>query len=429
MAWLVLGCGISGMGAAHLLKNKGESVYLFNDTAYSQEQTKFFSQLQLEQRMYSSQTSFSFEELNISHMVVSPGVGETHPLRLKANDLGVEEVSEIDLALSHYQGDIIAVTGTNGKSTTVSMISHILSKAGIEHNLAGNIGCAPSMLIAKGLAKKTFVLELSSYQLQASKKINANVALFLNFSPDHLARHKTLENYFKAKWSLFARQEVCHTAIMPKSIYEKAISYGLTPPKSQIVLIEESEAYKKCFHSDTDKQIHYSQINASFALAACSSYLKKSDSQLQSYLKDFQNLRHRFETVDSNQGIRIINDSKATNVDSVIFALNTLGQQCTLFLGGLGKGESFSPILNFKQQIKSVIAFGAAAKTIEANLSKQIPVTCYPSLKCAMEKESSLIRQTPTNILFSPGCASFDEFKNFEERGDYFCQMVKSKLR
>ena len=373
----------------------------------------------------------------------------------EAQKKGLPLYSEIDLALANYHGDVIAVTGTNGKSTTVTMVAHLLQELGYPASLAGNIGCPPSTLVAEKSLADTLVLELSSYQLESSRPIKAKIVIFTSLSPDHLEHHGTLKDYYLAKWRLFAALPRGAIAIMPAAVWRIAQSHDLLVPK-HVTLDILADSGAKSTYSDLpgsafiytagspglqlptgknlgttslQKLLLHDRCNASLSAIAVARLLGLALEQVLTKFENFDGLEHRCQRLGTVKGYPFYNDSKSTNVASTLTALQAMDQPVHLLLGGLSKGESFAPLLAERRKIKMIYLFGASRDAIKASLDG-FPISGnFPTLSALLENLPSIFEQHPGPILFSPGCASFDEFDNFEERGKFFHSYFKTHLK
>lgn len=419
MKWVVIGAGRSGIGAKELLEHHKHKVFLFDENP-----SKVPSDLQ-KSLIHDSEHSVFFEKETT--IVVSPGVPWDHPMLQRARKAKQKVISEIDLALSYYKGELIAVTGTNGKSTTVMMIAHILKALNYDFDMGGNIGIAASSLMLKA-PRKYLLLELSSYQIEASELLRPRVAVLTGIAPDHMSRHKTLKGYIEAKWKLFEKQGHTDLAIIEEDVYKQAIDECKLPkPKSKILIISKKNLNEAKDHLSF--RWKHDLLNATFALHAVSFISKKPTSELASLLTSYRGLPFRCELIGKLGSWSIVNDSKGTNMDSTVHALDNIHGKITLFLGGYGKGESFKDILKFSHNIKEVIAFGKSGPQVFQELNTQLPTKLYPTLAKAMDNIHTILVQAEGDIIFSPACASQDEFTDFEERGKFFTQHVHSSLK
>lgn len=447
---LVIGGGISGRAAARLLLKQGVQVSIADDKALSGSDYDALQQqgVKLLASQDAQQSVGSFDLF-----VASPGVSPEHPLYREASKVH-RVLSEIDLARPYLTGNLLAVTGTNGKSTTCAMATHLLSKLGFNAIAAGNIGEPPCDFLARGESYEAVVLELSSYQLEQSEAIHPDVAIFHNFSFDHQERHKTMANYFAAKWRLFEKMDRHQLILLSSDVLAYAKQYGLSIPQGVQVAVVRTD-YDELPQVDTGSWPTYhlsseslltfpnnkqkldlssfnlsfhNVLNGVFASLAVSHVSENAFAEIFSNLSSYQSLPFRFETVGHHRGFAIINDSKATNVDATLAALKCLSKPTILLLGGIGKGESFLPLLKFKDRIQSVICFGKSGGQIFAELSPHLPCQLQSTLRDSIPLLSSELNAKGADVLFSPGCASFDEFKNFEDRGHFFTNAMTRTL-
>ncbi|MBF0440458.1 MAG: UDP-N-acetylmuramoyl-L-alanine--D-glutamate ligase [Oligoflexales bacterium] len=446
---LVLGGGISGVGAARLLRKHGHKVLISDLSPFPSEQTALFRELQID--FSEGQQTLDLLK-NVEEMVTSPGIPPNVPIIREAVSRGIPVISEIDLALSEFTGKLISVTGTNGKSTTCVMTSHILCQSGFPAVAGGNIGKSPSELIAVSEMKEYLVLELSSYQLETSRPIHSDVAIFTSFSFDHLGRHKTMENYFKVKWKLIETVKPNGLIILTKEVFESSIDYGLSLPDNIPVILIETTNLSSRFQTEPhqffrisannnliDKEgnillsfeksgisEYHNKINAAFSIFSASHVTGKKPGDFIPMFQSFKPLPYRYQTIAHLREYPVINDSKSTNVESTMTALSSLNNRCILLLGGRAKDESFEPILKFREKIDLILCFGESSEKISSDLNNAIPIKMFKSLASCVVELPDIFSKSPSTILFSPGCASFDEFKNFEHRGEFFSsQMVK----
>lgn len=437
MNWLIIGGGVSGLGAAaFLVKKLGATVRVSEGKTLASPKAAAFRALGVEL----CDGGHRPEHLDgINKIVLSPGLPQTHELVVAAKARGLPLVSEIDLALEHYRGTVIGVTGTNGKSTTCAMLGHVLARAGVKVSVGGNFGDPPTAMLADDRAGDVLVLELSSYQLEQSQRLAPKTAVFTSFSHDHTARHGSLENYMAAKWRLFEQMTPEDTLVIPSYILALAKKQGLST-KARIVLALDAKPSapqsglgffidKGVLHQSDCVEINlksfgipeaHNQLNAAFTLHLAAPIAKRSVQDLAPLLQGFRGLPHRCEVVGTIAGKTVIDDSKSTNVESTLIALQSQDHPVLLFMGGQGKDEPYAPLLAARSKIAALVTFGASGGAIAEALRAEIPTQTFSTLKVALKAWETLPIDQAQSILFSPGCASFDEFQNYSHRGDVF---------
>jgi UDP-N-acetylmuramoylalanine--D-glutamate ligase len=390
MKILVIGAGISGKAAASFLIKRGEEVSLVD---------RHIEGIELPCALYVD-THF-FIPFDFDLVVVSPGIPPTHPLYQKAIEENVVVIGEAELAFQKMKkNQIIGVTGSNGKSTTVSMIAHTLKCLGIKHRLLGNIG-TPLISSVEDLDEtEIIVAEISSFQLETMQSEVFFASALLNITPNHLDRHKTMEEYLRVKLRL----------------------RDLTKEKKNF-FIDESIAIKG-EHTPVQKD----QTNSIFAqkLLECLGVAKEDFLKA---METFVPLKHRVQFVASVRGILCYNDSKATSVDAVRHAVERLDANIILLAGGKGKGTDFLLWREvFPRRVKHAILFGESKEAIANDIGDLIPCSFANTLQEAIEKGLQLGNEGD-KLLLSPGCSSYDQFRNFEERGDAFIKGVEDESK
>ncbi|MGE0171627.1 MAG: UDP-N-acetylmuramoyl-L-alanine--D-glutamate ligase [Oligoflexales bacterium] len=446
-SWLIIGGGISGLGAAEFLKSQKQRVTIHDDNKPAQ----VVPSLDIPLRKIGKNEIREFQ-----FVVPSPGVPHSHDLLQEAMRLGVPIVSDIDLAVSDYANKIVAVTGTNGKTTTCLLLADILNKNGIPSTSCGNVGAAPTALRATGKLKGYLSLELSSYQLETMASTQLDCAIATSFSFDHMSRHGSMEGYFDTKWKAFRLLKPGGLGIMSESFYRFGLQRGAdfeAIPRLAVVGFQNDtyrgthldefcdyftitkgvatgSSSKQSFRVPTDKfPFSFDQMNYAMAALAVRSLTGLPYDQILKTVSDFVKPPHRMAPVGFLSNKQVIDDSKSTNLESVMGAVENF-DRCILLLGGIDKGESFEPLLKHKSKIEAVFSFGRSNEKIRNELANSLPVYNHARLEHAiMDLEGNLDKFTSSVILFSPGCASFDEFKNFEDRGQFFQEKVKASKR
>jgi UDP-N-acetylmuramoylalanine--D-glutamate ligase len=377
-------------------------------------------------------------------LVLSPGVPLTHPKPHAVVELakkhGVPIIGDIELLFRACpDAKYIAITGTNGKSTTTTLIGHILKTCGVKSEIGGNLG-TPALALAPLGNDGIYVIELSSYQLDLVRTTRFHIAAWLNISPDHIDRHGDIDGYIKAKENIFARQQKSDVAIIGvDDSYSKAVAKTL---KNQRVIEISSQAKTAGVYVQNGMLHDGGQVfdlnpivtltgrhnwqNAACAYAAAKACGLAPDA-IYAAMKTFGGLRHRLQLVATIKGVRFINDSKATNADATANALAPY-ENIYWIAGGKPKEGGIAPLLEFFPKIAHAFLIGEAEAQFAQTLEGHASYTRCGNLKTALEKAAALAfseKKKNAVVLLSPACASFDQFKNFEERGDVFCQLVE----
>jgi UDP-N-acetylmuramoylalanine--D-glutamate ligase len=379
-------------------------------------------------------------------VVASPGIRPTAPLMVSARALGVPVISEIELAYRISRAPWVAITGTNGKTTTTALVTHLLREAGFVAEPAGNIGPAAVRVAMEVGEAGMIVAEVSSFQLSLTDTFHPRVAALLNITPDHIDYHGSLEAYAAEKAKVFARQVVGDTAVIDvddqgsraladpvgaRGVTLRRVSRTTTPADgaylrgTTLVLEERGVEYPLVDISDLRIMGEHNVSNA-LAAAACARAAGAGIEAIRSGLLSFAPIEHRLEPVRTVDGAEYFNDSKATNPDAVLKALTAFGDRpLVLLLGGRNKGVDMLPLAAaVKARTGSVVVFGeAAAELAGAFESVALPVMSAPVLEDAVRAARGLA--VPGGVvLLSPGCTSFDEFSGYEERGRRFKEIV-----
>jgi UDP-N-acetylmuramoylalanine--D-glutamate ligase len=434
---VILGGGESGVGAALLAKAKGFEVFLSDKGILSDKYKETLSQ-----------NNIPFEEgehteakiLDASEVIKSPGIPDKVELIKKLHSLRIPVISEIEFASRYTKAKIIAITGSNGKTTTTLLTYHILKNAGLNIGLAGNIGES----FAKQVIEDTFdyfVLELSSFQLDNCFNFKADVAILLNITPDHLDRYNyEFQNYIESKFRVLQNMTSADDLIYYQEsealMGELSKRTDLNINRLPVSLIEKVEQGGR-LQNDT-LHVQYQQqsfdfpvaelpikgshnaINAMCAVLACKS-LGLDNEQITAGLKSFQSVEHRLEPCKEIKGVQYINDSKATNVDSVFYALGSYNDSIILIMGGVDKGNDYRQIEQLvAQKVKALICMGKDNSKLVEFFEKKVPmIFSVDSMQKAVQLASDLGTEGDV-VLLSPACASFDLFKNYEDRGRQF---------
>ncbi|HYO77916.1 MAG TPA: UDP-N-acetylmuramoyl-L-alanine--D-glutamate ligase [Thermoanaerobaculia bacterium] len=432
---LVLGAGKSGVASANFLAARGERVVLTDSNASPSLPG------QLDERVERAFGRDDFALLDgVTTVVLSPGVPTTIPLLQRAAERAIPIVGEIELAFRHLKGTIIAITGSNGKSTTTALIGEILRVAGRQPIVAGNIG-EPLIAALDPERSRTYVVELSSFQLESVDTFRANVALLLNITPDHMDRYANFDAYAAAKYRIFRNQESGDTAIVNANDRRaiardssarawrfsgtKAVENGAWAEGDQLVMSVGGDE-RRIPRASLALQ---GQSNVENALAAwlAARAVGVDDMDVQIAFGTFAGLPHRMVLVRELDGVRWINDSKGTNVDATLKSLEGFDSgRVILILGGKDKAGEFERMRELVQsKARTVLTIGAAADRINEALngaSKIVPAGDMPTA-VRWARENAKDGET---VLLSPACASFDQYNNFEHRGTHFEELVRA---
>lgn len=438
---VVLGAGVSGLGAARLAKAKGYEVFV-SDFGKIKESTRNVltrSEIEWEEGKH------SFDRiLDAFTIIKSPGIPENIPVLKEAGMKGIPVISEIEFASGFATGKIIAITGSNGKTTTTMLTGHILRNAGIDVAVAGNIGTGMAEILLKR-DPDWWVLELSSFQLDGMVNFKPDIAVLLNITPDHLDRYNySFDAYARSKMKLVENQDEDDAFIynlddpvigkMLENTVIKAKQYPFSLEKkvnkgaylnNETVIININQKLTMSLHEIALKGRHNTYNTMAAGIAANLVEIRKEN--IRESLSDFKNIPHRLEFVGKVNDIEFINDSKATNINSTWYALDTVKGPLVWIVGGIDKGNDYSLIEKMvADKVTAIVCLGKDnRKIIEAFEDIIEPIEEASSAKEAVYKAYYLARPGET-VLLSPACASFDLFDSYEDRGNQFKAAVKS---
>ena len=436
----VIGAGRSGVAIAQLANYLGSQVFISDSSTSNSVKQNFelLKSIGIECEI----DGYTDRIFDTELMIISPGIAAEAKVVLEAKDRGIKVIGEIEFASLFTNSPIIGVTGSNGKSTTVHALAEMCQTDKVYGVLAGNVGLAFSSKVLEELqspdSNRVYILEISSFQMEFIEHFHPFISIFLNVSPDHLDRHKTFDNYLKAKLRLAENQS------------EGDIVIYNSDDQLLIKALKDHEAKKITFSPKFSETSFYSVnnsniINKEYAtlaqleniglpgqhniynlLAAASGAhcMGISDVKIAEVMQSFKGIPHRLERITKLNGTEYINDSKATNIDAVKVAIESYEKPINLILGGLAKGNDFSELIIFKNKIKHIIAYGDAREMINKELSPTFDVSIIESLQDAVNHCSQVAKRGEI-VLLSPGCASFDQFNNFEDRGIKFTKWVK----
>jgi len=436
----VLGAGRSGMAVAKLLHNKGAEVFLSEKSRVDEkpDAVKFLEKISISSE-FGGHTSRIFKA---DWFVVSPGVPLSSPVIEEAKRKKIPIFGELEVASWFCRSPIIGITGSNGKSTTTALLGEIFKKSGRPCIVAGNIGQPFSEYVEESHPDGIAVVEVSSFQLETIQNFHPAVAVFLNLTPDHLDRHGSMENYGRIKSQIFRNQTGSDYAVvngqdsfvmkLVRNIRSKRIIFGRESKSTMCGFVRDSVLTIRLDEKEEEilpveelgiKGEHNVLNGLAAALAA--RMMDADIDSIRNSLHDFHGLPHRMEFVREIGGVRWVNDSKATNVDSVWYALGAFSSPIILIAGGRDKDSDFTSLRErIKEKVRRIILIGEAADKMEKAFKDLKPMLRASSLKEAVGKAHELAKAGDV-VLLSPGCASFDMFRNFEDRGEQFKALIK----
>ncbi len=410
---VVLGAGLSGTATMQWLLSQGARVSAFDTRGVIWKNTDV--------------TPFSFEESSyhgVDMVVISPGFSPDHPAAVAARKAGMPITGEAELACSHIDGPILAITGTNGKTTVTLMTAHILNASGRTAYPLGNVG-EPLLSYCINNYRGIAVAELSSFQLETMNSSVLDAAVVLNIAEDHIDRHRTYEQYAVAKMKIANLRKEGAPLFLGNTLYESMQGHtSAVLPRDSFPLCDDSVEYIVPVRYG-EKGTHYVEnIMAAYALCHECGVTRK---EFRAGLDTFSFPEHRLEFVADVDGISYYNDSKATNSAAVIAAVESLPSNIILIAGGVDKGSGFENWnIAFHGKVKQIVAIGNAATTIERSLHQRIPVhLAGDTMEQAINVARSFAKEGDI-VLLSPGCASFDMFNDYAHRGEVFKRCVNT---
>lgn len=439
----IIGFGRSGEAVARLLKRVGAKVCVTEKKPKESFPSFIFDEFSDVEFEFGTHT-FSFLD-GCTLLVPSPGVEPTHPLLQEAERRGIPIMSEIEIGYSFLKEcRIIAITGTNGKTTTASLLHHILNEGGKKSLLCGNIGLPLCSVIEEAKKVKRIVLEVSSFQLQFIKEFRPHIAILLNIAEDHLDWHKNIEEYARAKMRIFENQTKDDFSILNKR--DLIIKEILPNLKTHVFYVKEEEE-QSCFIKDAKIWIKKGKDIKNAKIENISAYLLQNlenllSAVLAAYIegmeleeiidavKTFKGLEHRMELVEIIDGVPFINDSKATNPHATLSALSSIDSPIVLICGGRPKKEASLKELQeaIKKKVKTLIVMGEAREVFKKAFGDLLPMYLVNDMEEAVSLAYNLALPNDF-VLFSPACSSHDMFRDFEERGNVFKEEVRKLVR
>ncbi len=439
---VILGAGESGIGAALLGKLKGYDVFVTDGGVIKE---KYKQEL--------IHHAIAFEEgghtekniLNASEVMKSPGIPEKNELVKKIRAKGIHIISEIELAY-RYKGNskIIGITGSNGKTTTTALIYHICKKSGIDAALVGNIGYSFAKQVAED-PKPWYVVEISSFQLDDIKLFRPEIAILTNITEDHLDRYEyRFENYINSKFRITQNQDendffiyceddpVTMQYIRNYTIYANPLPFtmnneinkGAFIKNGMMTVVTKDEKMQMSIYDFALKGKHNQYNTMAAGIATATIGIRKE--KIRDAIQSFESLEHRMEPVATIRGVEFINDSKATNINSTWYALESMTKPTILILGGIDKGNDYSLLDDLvREKVKAIVCMGKDNQKIHEAFKLVAPVIINTETLLEAVFASFRLSGKGDVVLLSPACASFDLFKNYEDRGDQFKKAVK----
>jgi len=429
---VVLGLGISGMEAAKLLKDNGAQVTVRDTAAGNVTVNQRAEALRrLGVRVELGEAIASMPRFDFC--VISPGISANAPMVQALRQAGLPMFGEMEVAYRFCQCPIVAITGTNGKTTTTELVDAVLAAGGKRTKASGNIGTTFSAAVRDSANLDVMVLEVSSFQLEHIVEFRPRISVHLNLTPDHLDRYATMEEYEAAKWQLFRNQTaddfaIVNTNLRLPRIAAHKITFNVTGTPADYQLIDGwlvAHGEQVLEQSRTNLIGPHNAENMLAALAVADLYHLPREATIQA-LCAYKPLPHRCEKVGVIDGVTYINDSKATNIDALEKALMAMRSPVVLIAGGKDKGLDFSglrPLL--REKVKNVVLIGQMTEKLFAAWNSAVPCVKETTLADAVERARQLAKSGDV-VLFSPGCSSYDMFRDFEDRGNQFRVLIQT---
>lgn len=439
---VILGAGESGAGAAVLAKQKGFEVFVSDKSEIKEKYKNVLSKAGID---WEEKQHTESKILNAAEVIKSPGIPEKAELIKKLRAQGTPVISEIEFASRYTTAKLICITGSNGKTTTTLLTYHILQKAGLNVGLAGNVGKSFALQVAENNFDY-YVLELSSFQLDDMYAFRADIAILLNITPDHLDRYDyKLENYADSKFRICNNQrpedafiycaddEVTIETMKRKTITAKMYPFSIRRKLEEGAWLEEKELKVHINNTQLSMTIEElamqgkHNIYNSMAASTAARLIDVRKDSIRESLADFQNVEHRLEFVTRVNNVSYINDSKATNVNSAWYALESMETPVVWIVGGVDKGNDYTSLYELVQaRVHSIVCLGKDNEKIIKAFGDKVANLVEVSTMMEAVKAASRLAKKGETVLLSPACASFDLFENYEDRGHKFKEAVRS---
>ena len=439
---VVIGGGESGVGAAYLASKKGYNVFLSDFNTIEKKYKKILedNQINYEEGGHTLNKFFNAKEV-----VKSPGVSNNSDIIVKIKSKNIPIISEIEFAFRFTNSILIGVTGSNGKTTTCSLIHHILKSSGKSVGLAGNIGNSFSFLTAENNFEYV-VLELSSFQLDDVIDFNPFISIITNLTPDHLERYDSnFQSYVNSKFKIISNHsssdyfiynnddDKINSELSNRNINSKKIPFSFTNSNQHnLTYVKNNNINSSVNNTNFMIPIENLSIKGkhnvqnSMAAATVAKILNISDEKIRESLGNFQSINHRLEHVLTIQKVKYINDSKATNVNAVYYALDSVKSPTVWIVGGVDKGNNYDDLIPLvREKVKAIICIGIDNSKIIESFSPFVELIMENDNMAEAVKNAYKIAKPKDNVLLSPACSSFDLFKNYEDRGNQFKEAVR----
>ena len=438
---VILGGGESGVGTAILGKQKGWEVFLSDKGSLK---PHYRETLNKEDIQWEEGTHTEEKILSADVIMKSPGIPDKAPIIKKAHEKGIAVISEIEFASQYTDSLIVGITGSNGKTTTTLLTHHIFKEAGLQVGLGGNIGYSFAELVATE-NPPYYVLEISSFQLDGIEHFAPHIAVLLNITPDHLDRYDyKFENYINSKFRIAMNQtendyliydaddEVITQWLSTHTIKSKLIPFSIEKELPQGAFLKDNKIYIMLENQTTEIDVEEislrgkHNIKNTMAASVAARLVNIRNNSLRESLKGFKGAPHRLEEVKVVDGVTYVNDSKATNVNSVFYALDTIKTPIVWIVGGQDKGNDYNSLLPYvHEKVRAIVCLGVDNTPIIQSFHNTIGTLVETRSMDEAVKLAQGFAQEGDTVLLSPACASFDLFKNYEERGDLFKAAVQ----
>ncbi|EPD98360.1 UDP-N-acetylmuramoyl-L-alanine--D-glutamate ligase [Capnocytophaga sp. oral taxon 336] len=438
---VILGGGESGVGTAILGKQKGWEVFLSDKGSLK---PHYRETLNKEGIQWEEGTHTEEKILSADVIMKSPGIPDKAPIIKKAHEKGIAVISEIEFASQYTDSLIVGITGSNGKTTTTLLTYHIFKEAGLQVGLGGNIGYSFAELVATE-NPPYYVLEISSFQLDGIEHFAPHIAVLLNITPDHLDRYDyKFENYIDSKFRIAMNQtendyliydaddEVITQWLSTHTIKSKLIPFSIEKELPQGAFLKDNKIYIMLENQTTEIDVEEislrgkHNIKNTMAASVAARLVNIRNNSLRESLKGFKGAPHRLEEVKVVDGVTYVNDSKATNVNSVFYALDTIKTPIVWIVGGQDKGNDYNSLLPYvHEKVRAIVCLGVDNSPIIQSFHNTIGTLVETRSMDEAVKLAQGFAQEGDTVLLSPACASFDLFKNYEERGDLFKAAVQ----